>query len=44
MIFLQAYLYLDILFTILALPILIMYCFIPNKSISGGLREWFNEY
>ena len=44
MIFLKAYLYLDILVTVWALPVLILWCFIPNKDIIEGLTDWFNEY
>lgn len=43
MIFFKVYFYLDLIAFLWIMPILIMYCFIPNKGIKEGLTEWFNE-
>ena len=44
MFFLKVYFYVDVVFTLWALPVLYLYVIKPNKSIIEGFTDWFNEY
>ena len=40
---LQWYLAADIFLALWFTPVLILWCFIPGKSIREGLQDWMNE-